>query len=311
MASADPFQAPYVVNVDPPGLPKTVTRLTTEFGSFVYLVGTAHFSRESCEDVATTIDLVRPNVVLLELCTARTGVVALDESEMLEEAKTMNLQKLRSNIQAHGFTSGIVSSLLLLLTAHITKELGMAPGGEFRTAYKHACGIAGCRIVCGDRPIQITLTRIIRAMSLWQKCKFGWYLLTCRDPISKEDVEKCKDKDLLQQLLEQFAGEYPEVTEVLVNERDQYLVHSLRKAAQPVHSRLIGGPEPIVVVGVVGMGHVLGIVSNWDKKIDIKSLVSIPKPSVVGRVISVGIKIGFYGLCIYGVYRLGKTWKLI
>ena len=48
----DPFQTPYVAEIDPPGLPKTVTRLTTEYGSLVYVVGTAHFSRESCEDVA-------------------------------------------------------------------------------------------------------------------------------------------------------------------------------------------------------------------------------------------------------------------
>ena len=76
-------------------------------------------------------------MVLLELCPARSAIVVLDESEMLEEAKTMSLQKFRDNIQVHGFASGIVSSLLLMLTAHITKELGMAPGGEFRTAYNH------------------------------------------------------------------------------------------------------------------------------------------------------------------------------
>jgi pheromone shutdown protein TraB len=304
MALSDPFQGPYVAEVDPPGLPKTVTRLTTEHDSLVYLVGTAHFSRESCEDVAKTIDLVRPDVVLLELCPARSAIVVLDENEMLEEAKTMNFKKLRDNIQVHGFASGIVSSLLLMLTSHITKELGMAPGGEFRTAYNHARAITGCRVLCGDRAIQVTLKRIMGALSFWQKLRFGWYLLTCRETISKEDVEKCKDKDLLQQLLEQLAGEYPEVTEVLVNERDQYLVHTLRQAAEPVHSRLTGGPEPTVVVGVVGVGHVPGIVSNWKKPINIKSLMSVPKPSLARKVIGTGIKIGVYGLCIYGMYRL-------
>lgn len=34
-------------------LPETVSRLDTPFGSSVFLVGTAHFSRESQEDVAT------------------------------------------------------------------------------------------------------------------------------------------------------------------------------------------------------------------------------------------------------------------
>jgi len=36
-----------------PDLPDTVTRLTTPEGSIVYLVGTAHFSDSSKNDVAT------------------------------------------------------------------------------------------------------------------------------------------------------------------------------------------------------------------------------------------------------------------
>jgi hypothetical protein len=35
-----------------------------------------------------------------------------------------------------GFVSGIMQVLLLSVSAHITKELGMAPGGEFRAAYQ-------------------------------------------------------------------------------------------------------------------------------------------------------------------------------
>ena len=43
-----------------------------------------------------------------------------------------------------GVIQGILHLLLLNMSAHITKELGMAPGGEFRRAVKevsHSTGV--------------------------------------------------------------------------------------------------------------------------------------------------------------------------
>lgn len=36
---------------------------------------------------------------------------------------------------------GILNILLLNMSAYITKELGMAPGGEFRVAFNEVCYI--------------------------------------------------------------------------------------------------------------------------------------------------------------------------
>lgn len=47
-------------------------------------MGTAHFSEESQQDVITTIDRVRPEVVVLELCRARTAILSLDEETILQ-----------------------------------------------------------------------------------------------------------------------------------------------------------------------------------------------------------------------------------
>lgn len=52
-------------------------------------------------------------------------------------------------------------------------------------------------------------------------------------PSSKEDVEKCKQRDLLEQLLKEMTGEFPALSRVFVDERDIYLTHSLKTAAQP------------------------------------------------------------------------------
>ena len=43
--------------------------------------------------------------------------------------------------------------------------------------------VPGCRLQLGDRPIQITLKRALGALSVWQKVKLAWYLITTKDPI--------------------------------------------------------------------------------------------------------------------------------
>ena len=54
----------------------------------------------------------------------------------MEESKTMGIAKIRRNIQEFGVVQGVMYMLLLSLSAHLTKELGMAPGGEFRRAFQ-------------------------------------------------------------------------------------------------------------------------------------------------------------------------------
>ncbi|XP_053377349.1 traB domain-containing protein-like isoform X3 [Mercenaria mercenaria] len=251
---------------DNPVVPSTVTTLETPWGSKVYIVGTAHFSKESQDDVTKTIEATQPDVVMVELCNSRLNILQLDEEKLLEEAQNINLEKIQLAIKQSGLGQGIMHLLFLSMSAHLTKQLGMAPGGEFRRAFRDAKKIAGCRLQLGDRPIQVTLRRALSSLSVWQKIRLAWYLLTSNDPISKEDVEKCKQKDLLEEMLKEMTGEFPGLSEVFVKERDSFLAHSLKHAAQPLpHPVVPGAHLPSVVVGVVGMGHVPGIMENWEK----------------------------------------------
>lgn len=135
-------------------LPDTVTILKGLNGSNVYLVGTAHFSEESQKDVALVIRNVRPRAVVVELCESRVHILRHDEKSLLEEAKDINMQKVRNVIKSNGFFNGMFYILLLNMSAKLTKELGMAPGGEFRTAMKEATKIPHCLVHLGDRPIK-------------------------------------------------------------------------------------------------------------------------------------------------------------
>jgi pheromone shutdown protein TraB len=182
-------------------LPETVTLLKAPNGNNVYLIGTAHFSEASQKDVAFVIRNVRPRAVVVELCSSRVHILKHDEKTLLEEAKDINMQKIRNVIRTNGLLNGMFYILLLNMSAKLTKELGMAPGGEFRTAMKEATKIPNCLVHLGDRPINITLQRAIKGLSLWQTLKLVYKLMSFDEEITKEEVEQCKQKDLLEELM--------------------------------------------------------------------------------------------------------------
>ncbi|KAJ2939679.1 hypothetical protein O0L34_g14398 [Tuta absoluta] len=282
------------------GLPSTVTVLDAPDGGKVYLVGTAHFSVQSQEDVSRVIQEVNPHIVMVELCEQRTNILLLDEEIILREAKNINIKKIRATMQQNGVFNGLMYILLLNMSAHITKELGMAPGGEFRRAMAEAKKIPNCIVQLGDRAIDITLHRAIASLSWGQTIRFIWHLLTSNQTISLEEVEKCKQKKMLEDMLEEMAEEFPALKRVFVVERDMYLCHSLQVAAlQPRR-------EPCRIVGVVGIGHVAGIVDHWGKvtPLDIPPLLQIPPPSLSTRIIRVSVRVACVGALVYAGYKL-------
>lgn len=285
-------------------LPDTVTLLTTPEGSKVYLVGTAHFSENSQNDVSLVMRNVKPNVVMLELCPSRVHILKYDEKALLEEAKDINLAKIQSIMKSNGAINGLFYILLLNMSAKITKKLGMAPGGEFRRAVNEASRIPNCLIQLGDRQINITLQRALRGLSLWQTVKLIPKLLIMDDDISVEEVEQCKQKDLLEEIMLEMAGEFPAFGRVFVAERDLYLCHSLQVAALP--QQLPDGTiRPVNVVGVVGIGHAAGIINHWGKVdgASIAAIVTIPPARFSHRAAKFVIKYGTLSLCAYGVFR--------
>jgi pheromone shutdown protein TraB len=65
-------------------------------------------------------------------------------------------------------------------------------------------------------------------------------------------------------MLAEMTGEFPALSNVFVRERDTYLAYSLWLAASPIpNMNSLSGITPAVVVGVVGIGHVPGIVKQW------------------------------------------------
>merc|ERR1712156_73676 len=286
-------------------LPDTCTMLTTSKGAKVFIIGTAHFSRESQSDVVSVMRAVQPDVVMLELCKSRTNILQMDEETILSESQNLTTQRAMQTLREYGTIQGIMYLLMLSMSANLTKTLGMAPGGEFRVAFRESQKIPGCIVHLGDRPIQITLKRALASLTTWQRIKLAFNVLTSKDEITKEDVERCKQKDLLESMLEEMAGEYPAMSRVFVDERDTFLAYSLRQASEaPVQNGSDGGlSEPPVIVGVVGIGHVNGIVQKFNNvcSTDVAKVIQLPTTSQSSKYIKLAIKGVVWTVAAYGI----------
>ena len=91
------------------------------------------------------------------------------------------------------------------------------------------------------------------------------------------------------------------------------MAHSLKLAANRPFGHSSSSPndsthESSVVVGVVGIGHVPGIVQNWEtvQPEDVAKVLVIPPMSKTERFTRIVIRTTFLGLTLYTGYKLLK-----
>ena len=90
-------------------------------------------------------------------------------------------------------------------------------------------------------PINISLNRGFHSLPWYRKLKLAVTLLFTNHKLTKEDIEKLKEKDILDSLLEEFGANFPEFKRVLIDERDICLTHSLQSASKPVPNDFVPG----------------------------------------------------------------------
>ncbi|XP_012342541.1 traB domain-containing protein isoform X1 [Apis florea] len=300
---ATSIQPEYDASIDEK-LPETVKLLTTPEGGKLYLVGTAHFSIESQNDVATIIQAVQPHIVVVELCKARIGAININEETLYRDATDLSLKNLTEILRHHGAYNGLLHIMLYSILAHIVKQLGMAPGGEFRTAFKEAKKVPNCIIQLADRSIDVTIQRALREVSWWEIIKLTWFVLRLDSRISKQDIERYKRKCVLEQMISTLREEYPAIEKTFVTERDIYLTYHLQMATATQYTS--AGLISPRVVGVVGIGHINGIVENWGKvkASDIWPIIRIPPQSLSTKILKFTIKASLLGATIYMGYKV-------
>jgi len=265
-------------------LPSTCRHVTIE-GKDIYLIGTAHLSQKSVEEVRETIERVSPDAVCVELCPSRYK--ALTEKDSWKKMDIF--QVIRKGKALFLLAQLIMSSFY----QRLGDQLGIQPGAELMEAIEVAKE-QKIEVVVADRPIEITLKRIWRNLSFGKKFKLLFQItkgLFEVDDVDQELIEEIKDSAQLEDMMELFAKSFPEIKKRLIDERDIYLAQKIKHTP---------GKK---IVAVVGAGHVEGILKQIQNDTPIEPLEEIPAPSSMGKLLKWSIPLLFISYPILGFIR--------
>jgi len=272
-------------------LPESVHHLNV-MGRDIYLVGTAHVSKESVIDVRKTFEEVNPDTVCVELCEPRYRAMT-----DIDTWKKMNIFKVIKEKKA------VFLLAQLLMTSFYRKigeTLGVQPGAEmiegFTLAREHKK-----ELVLADRNVEITLKRVWGYLNLWHKLKMIFHLhlgIFFSEKIDEGLIEDMKKKDQLENILETFTDTFPEVKKRLIDERDVYLSQKIRNAPGKT------------IVAVVGAGHLKGIRENIQHDIPLEPLLELPPKSVLPSILKWAIPVLIGALIIIGFFKGGAQHSL-
>jgi pheromone shutdown-related protein TraB len=272
---------------------KMTTRITLHDREFI-LVGTAHISRSSVDEVETVIRAELPDKVCVELDEARYKTI-------VENATWKNIDISRVLKEKKGFLL-FANIILTAFQRRLGLETGVKPGEEMVKAINLARELGIETALC-DREVQTTLRRAWAKSSFWGKNKMLAVLLSSlltNEKISPEELEKIKEKNLMQSMLEEMSRYLPKVKEVLIDERDRYLAVKIFQTP---------GRK---IVAVVGAGHVDGIVAHLKplaegaEEPDVAELEAIPKKGLVRRLLPWIIPAAVVGLLVWGFIAKGQ-----
>lgn len=275
-------------------------------GRKITLVGTAHVSKESVEEVKQTINDIKPDCVAVELDEKRADSIQnADKYSQLDLVKVLKRKE--------GFL--LLANLIL---ASFQKRMGMNAGvkpGDEMLAAMEAARENNIHSELVDRPIQITLKRAWAKNSFWGKCKLLATLLSSafgKEEINPEEIENLKNRNEMDSMMNELSEYMPVIKEVLIDERDRYLASKIWLA------------EGNNIVAVLGAGHLPGVKAYLEKLAakavtsDTDEISVVPKGGILLKVLGWLIPACIVGLIaagfIYGGVRAGtqmlSTWFL-
>jgi len=269
--------------------------LQVKVNNNIILVGTAHISKESVEEVKQAIEKYKPKIVAVELCKRRHE--AITKKDQWESTPVNKL--LKSNnaylMLAQTFLSSIQRKL--------GKEYGVEPGSEMIAAMgeakKHDLDVA-----LVDRDITITLKRAWKKMGIREKFRLTWEFLKAilgydEEELEELDLKELMKEDVISAMMKEFGEIAPSVSTVLIHERDEYIA-----------KKILDESKKGRVVAVVGAGHLNGVKKYLDEKdfdVDLKELEYVPKKRFsVLKAIGYSIPVLFVALIVYGFYTAGS-----
>ena len=257
-------------------------------GRKITLVGTAHVSKESVDEVKNTIRSIQPDCVAVELDEKRADSIK-------NPSRYSQLDLVKVFKRKEGFLL-LANLMLASYQRRMGLNAGVKPGDEMIAAMNAADeNKIPCSLV--DRPIQITLKRAWGKNSFWGKCKLLSTLLASafsKEEIAPEEIEKLKQRNEMDSMMNELSEYMPVIKEVLIDERDRFLASKIWES------------EGNNIVAVLGAGHLPGVKAYLEKlgkgqaTSNVKELSALPKPGIFGKLLAFIIPACIIGLIIAG-----------
>lgn len=209
------------------------------------LVGTAHVSPESAEEVRELIRSGDFDAVAIELCASRhqslidpDAIARLDLFQVLRQGK-----------------AGMVAASLALgaFQQRVAEQSGIEPGADMKAAVEEAQRLE-LPLYLVDRDIGVTLKRVYRNVPWYKRMTLVSGLVgsvLSRQKVSSEEIERLKEGDVLEATFAEFAQQSRQLYTPLVEERDRYMALRLIETLPEGKSRR--------VLVVIGAGHLKGM----------------------------------------------------
>jgi pheromone shutdown-related protein TraB len=239
----------------------------------IRIIGTAHVSQKSVDEVRAAIEEFQPTIVAVELDEPRYR--ALKEQETTPEVSEV--------IRSGNFTQMLIQWILAYLQRRIGMEVGVEPGAEMKAAIEEA-EREHLPVALVDRDIRITLSRFWKRMGIREKLRLIYALSVSLVSGGEEDidVDALTRQDMVSAAIEEFRKFSPRGAEALIDERDAYIAHRLIHLGS-THER---------VLAVIGAGHVSGVRSYLEDPSRIPPLQTLSAEPVSrpwGKIFGVGV----------------------
>ncbi len=198
------------------------------------IVGTSHISEESIREVEKVILETKPEIVALELDRRRF-------EHLINGKKTKLRLRDIGNIGIKGFIFNLIGAFI---ENKLGKLVNVKPGSEMKKATEIA-KLVNARIALVDQDIGVTLSRLSKEITYKEKFRFLWDLIKgifVRQKINF-DLRKVPSKELINKLVKQLKGRYPNLYKVLIHERNIHI------------GRMLYMLRNYRVVAVIGAGH--------------------------------------------------------
>ncbi|MFA0816125.1 MAG: TraB/GumN family protein [Anaerofustis sp.] len=246
----------------------------------IYLLGTAHVSKESADEAYELIREIRPDSVCIELDRERINNINNRDQWNDQDIITVIKQKKSAFL--------LVNVILSSYQKRIAEQFGVQPGQEMINSMAAAKEV-GARIIPVDRSIRTTFMRIWRKLKFWDKMKlifnvtFSFFDDT---ELTDADLENLKTQDMLESALSELGKSFPSLKTYLVDERDIYLSQKIKQAPGSV------------IVAVVGAAHTPGIKEYIKQDFDVKEYDIIPPASSALKIVGWAIPILIIGMIV-------------